>query len=84
MAFLKGETEQRACTIVYATHILDNLAQWPSHLVHMHLGGIKQWGPARDFLHERAGSESNHLGDLVLEWLKTDFADRAPRAKLHG
>lgn len=24
--------------IVYATHILDNLAGWPTHLVHMHLG----------------------------------------------
>ena len=31
--FLKRETESRACTIVYATHILDNLASWPSHLV---------------------------------------------------
>ena len=32
--FLKRETEKRPCTIVYATHILDNLAEWPSHLVH--------------------------------------------------
>jgi len=31
--FLKRESESRACTIVYATHILDNLATWPSHLV---------------------------------------------------
>lgn len=31
--FLKRESETRACTIVYATHILDNLAAWPSHLV---------------------------------------------------
>ena len=31
--FLKRETESRACSIVYATHILDNLAAWPSHLV---------------------------------------------------
>jgi len=31
--FLKRESESRACTIVYATHILDNLAAWPSHLV---------------------------------------------------
>ncbi|TVY31321.1 putative ABC transporter ATP-binding protein, partial [Lachnellula subtilissima] len=38
LAFLKKETETRECTIVYATHILDNLADWPSHLVHMGLG----------------------------------------------
>jgi len=31
--FLKRESESRACTILYATHILDNLAAWPSHLV---------------------------------------------------
>ena len=33
LGWLKRETEGRACTIVYATHILDNLYQWPSHLV---------------------------------------------------
>ena len=31
LAFLKRETESRTCTIVYATHILDNLADWPTH-----------------------------------------------------
>ena len=65
LAFLKRETESRSCTIVYATHILDNLATWPSHLVlsmaylpkkmlihrqvHMHLGCIKTWGAIDDF-----------------------------------
>ena len=44
LGFLKRETEIRQCTIVYATHILDNLASWPTHLVHMHLGSVKQWG----------------------------------------
>ena len=33
LGWLKRETEGRACTIVYATHILDNLYKWPSHLV---------------------------------------------------
>lgn len=33
LGFLKRETKSRPCTIVYATHILDNLASWPSHLV---------------------------------------------------
>lgn len=37
-------------TIVYATHILDHLAGWPTHLVHMHLGTVREWGPASRFL----------------------------------
>uniref|UniRef100_A0A093UNX3 Putative ABC transporter ATP-binding protein C20G4.01 n=1 Tax=Talaromyces marneffei PM1 TaxID=1077442 RepID=A0A093UNX3_TALMA len=49
LSFLKRETETRECTIVYATHILDNLASWPTHLVHMHLGQVKQWGPMESF-----------------------------------
>ena len=30
LGWLKRETEARECTIVYATHILDNLAGWPT------------------------------------------------------
>ncbi|EFX01444.1 ABC transporter [Grosmannia clavigera kw1407] len=41
-------------TIVYATHILDNLAGWPTHLVHMHLGTVREWGPAERFLNDTA------------------------------
>jgi len=46
--FLKKETQERPCTIVYATHILDNLATWPTHLVHMSLGKVKKWGSTED------------------------------------
>lgn len=41
-------------TIVYATHILDHLAGWPTHLVHMHLGTVREWGPAARFLEDPA------------------------------
>ena len=80
LAFLKRETESRACTIVYATHILDNLAGWPSHLVHMHMGKIKEWGGVEKF--DVAGmrkSGNSQLGELVLEWLKADLKERGPR-----
>lgn len=80
--FLKRETEIRACTIVYATHILDNLAQWPTHLVHMHMGKVKEWGSMDEFevdAIERSGN--SQLGLLVLKWLKEDLKERGPR---HG
>jgi CCR4-NOT complex subunit CAF16 len=81
LGFLKKETEKRACTIVYATHILDNLAQWPTHLVHMSLGKVKEWGSVEEFdLETKTENTGNsRLGELVLQWLKADLKDRGPR-----
>lgn len=81
LAFLKRETETRSCTIVYATHILDNLAQWPTHLAHMHLGKVKTWGPVEKFYDQvpQWTSENSRLGELVLKWLKEDLKARGPR-----
>ena len=82
LAWLKCETESRACTIVYATHILDNLAQWPTHLVHMCLGKVKDWGNMKKWdLTKLELSGNSQLGDLVLHWLKEDLEERGPR---HG
>ena len=82
LAFLKKETETRSCTIVYATHILDNLADWPTHLVHMSLGKVKEWGAMEEFDLGKAGYTGNsRLGELVLTWLKDDLRERGPRNK---
>lgn len=82
LSFLKCETETRPCTIVYATHILDNLAEWPTHLVHMSLGKVKEEGMMENFdaKIDRVGQTRNsQLGDIVLKWLKEDLAERGPR-----
>ncbi|KAL4747667.1 hypothetical protein BDW72DRAFT_9954 [Aspergillus terricola var. indicus] len=80
LSFLKRETETRPCTIVYATHILDNLAHWPTHLVHMHLGNVRQWGAIDRFKEEAPEtSENSQLGEIVLKWLKEDLQARGPR-----
>lgn len=87
LQFLKRETQSRECTIVYATHILDNLADWPSHLVHMSLGRVKKWGPIEEFEADAvkagksadAASGNSRLGQLVLQWLREDLAERGPR-----
>ncbi|KAI5924135.1 CCR4-Not complex subunit Caf16 [Camillea tinctor] len=83
LAWLKRETELRDCTIVYATHILDNLAGWPTHLVHMHLGTVREWGPADGFLGDDAqrgtATGNSRLGELVLGWLREDLKERGPR-----
>ncbi|KAG5942179.1 hypothetical protein E4U59_001278 [Claviceps monticola] len=86
LAWLKRETEQRECTIAYATHILDNLAGWPTHLVHMHLGTVKEFDEADKILghiDSSVGQTGNsRLGELVLGWLKDDLAARGPRSHL--
>jgi len=87
LQFLKRETETRECTIVYATHILDNLADWPTHLVHMSLGRVKKWGPIDGFetdaqnaaTKQDAKSGNSKLGQLVLQWLREDIEERGPR-----
>lgn len=86
LAFLKKETETRPCTIVYATHILDNLAAWPTHLVHMSLGKVKEWGATDDFEIEGKGgyTGNSRLGELVLAWLMEDLEERGPRNKGEG
>ncbi|AEO56898.1 hypothetical protein MYCTH_2314846 [Thermothelomyces thermophilus ATCC 42464] len=93
LGFLRRETETRDCTVVYATHILDNLAGWPTHLVHMHLGTVKGWGPAEVMLKEAdqpdpeegdgiIGVKGNsRLGELVLRWLRDDLRERGPRSQ---
>ncbi|KAK4998370.1 CCR4-NOT regulatory complex component [Elasticomyces elasticus] len=82
LQWLKRETERRACTIVYATHILDNLAEWPSHLVHMSLGRVKKWGAIGKFdvsAGQFSKTGNSQLGQLVLEWLQEDLDERGPR-----
>lgn len=89
LSYLKRETEKRPCTIVYATHILDNLATWPSHLVHMSLGKVKKWGSIEDMnVIPKSASEglsgNSQLGELVLKWLQEDLEERGPRNGASG
>ncbi|KAF4451994.1 hypothetical protein F53441_5067 [Fusarium austroafricanum] len=86
LGWLKHETEIRECTIVYATHILDNLAGWPTHLAHMHLGTVKEWDEADKMLATIDGtvgvSGNSRLGELVLGWLREDLKERGPRSNM--
>lgn len=84
LTFLKRETETRRCTIVYATHILDNLSEWPTHLAHMSQGKVKKAGSMESFDVRSGGagqSGNSQLGDLVLRWLKEDLRERGPRSQ---
>lgn len=82
LEFLQRETASRDAAVVYATHILDHLAAWPTHLVHMHMGRIKEWGAMEKFDvggEQVQGSGNSQLGQLVLRWLEDDLRERGPR-----
>ncbi|KAH0609798.1 uncharacterized protein H6S33_012344 [Morchella sextelata] len=89
LSFLAQETMTRACTIVYATHIMDGLAGWPTHLVRMTLGTIRKYGPVGAFElpplptgRETGGLLRNSaLLELVLGWLREDLEERGPRGR---
>lgn len=71
--------------MVYATHILDNLANWPTHLVHMHMGCVKEWDQMENFDVGNATQSGNSaLGEIVLKWLRNDLKARGPRPGKQG
>ena len=39
---------QRGATIVYATHIFDGLADWPTHVAYVERGALKRAGATAD------------------------------------
>lgn len=89
--WLKFETERRLCTVVYATHILDNLVGWPTFVIHMHLGTVKESGQMRTYLEDakkekdKVNEETGNslLSELVLRWLREDLEERGPREKMN-
>ena len=48
MDFLKEESEQRGCTVVYITHIFDGIEAWPTHLAFLAAGGFEAVAPAAE------------------------------------
>jgi len=45
LAWLKNEAETTGAAILYATHILDGLESWASHIAYMTAGGVKFHSP---------------------------------------
>lgn len=77
LSFLKHETEQRKCQVVYATHIFDGLTDWPTTIVHMSLGHILSVSPTRELIGTDTGVDS--ILKLALNWLQEDFRKRGTR-----
>merc|ERR1719331_3525471 len=47
LQFLREECDERGATVVYSTHILDGLDDWPSHVLHLKNGKLNYCGLLR-------------------------------------
>lgn len=83
LAFLKRETEREGAMVLYATHIMDGLGGWPTHLVRMTMGEVRLFGRVEELTsrilekreRERAG-EGKGEGVLVKEvWRNSALLD---------
>ncbi|SCV02185.1 LAMI_0G16666g1_1 [Lachancea mirantina] len=85
LSFLEHETRNRRCSVVYATHIFDGLAEWPDKLIHIRDGRlVKSLDYKQDVFFEqelRKVTESGKtvklgytksLHPLALSWISKD------------
>jgi len=75
LQFLREECEERGATVIYSTHILDGLDDWPSHLLHLkggtlhYCGDIKKAPGASSLSGPSVLGGSGSLFSLVKSWL---------------
>ncbi|KAL2897432.1 ABC transporter I family member 19 [Bienertia sinuspersici] len=69
LEFFKDECDQRAATIVYATHIFDGLETWATHLAYIQEGELKRKEKLAE-LHELKNSAN--LLSVVESWLRSE------------
>lgn len=90
--FLVRETTSRDCQIVYATHIFDGLQNWPTHIMHLHMGRLVEVDDAAALLNRYSKREQqrrntpalvsgSELYRLALSWLEDDLIERGVRTK---
>src|SRR5262249_51179122 len=68
LGFLREESTNRGVTIVYASHVLDALADFATHLLFLSPGRIRRFAPIGDVLAEEGPS----LQRLSEKWMRED------------
>jgi CCR4-NOT complex subunit CAF16 len=65
--FLREESERRGVTIVYATHVLDGIADWATHLAFLSPGRLRFFDPMAT-----AAPLAPSLRELCERWMRED------------
>ena len=71
LAFLRQESEAAGTTIVYASHVLEGLAAWASHLIFLSPGRVRCCAPIADVL-----PAGDSLLALCEGWMREDRGSR--------
>ncbi len=67
LRLLREESEQRGLTVMYASHVLDGLAKWATHILFLSPGRVRAFGPLEEVL--PAGRD---LHALCEAWMAED------------
>jgi len=76
LRFLRSESEERGVTILYATHVLDGLADWATHLAFLSPGRLRFFGRIAD------APLDVSLRELCERWMREDRG--VARSSLEG
>lgn len=75
LRYLRDESERRAVTIVYASHVLEGLAAWATHLAFLSPGRLRTFGRIQEIPELAAGTG---LPELVERWMREDRRSTRP------
>merc|ERR1719231_922912 len=83
LQFLREECDERGATVIYSTHILDGLDDWPSHVLYLKNGKVEFCGelsdaPATKSSVDQHLASSGSLFTRVKSWL---LAEREARTR---
>lgn len=76
LAFLREESEQHGTTIVYASHILDRLELWSTHLAYMAAGRmvlVEEIPRIAELSRLMAAGAPSPMAQLIESWLERDL-----------
>jgi CCR4-NOT complex subunit CAF16 len=69
LAYLRDESEARGVTVMYASHVLEGLATWGTHLVFLSPGRVRCAAPLAEVAELGAARD---LHELSLRWMRED------------
>jgi len=79
--FLRQESEERGATILYATHIFDQLTTWATHFLFFSQGRVKKFCRFSEFeeFHALVAQQTRvPLYSLLKQWVYEEYPNTAP------
>lgn len=74
LRFLRAETETQGVTVVYASHVLEGLEPWATHLAFLSPGHLRRFARLDDIPELRAAGS---LYALAESWMRQDLSARS-------